>query len=252
MFKQTKKPLFQLRFGVREFAPHLLPTLGFLFFFLLTIFLAHWQWDRSIYKQKMLDEYQARPLAAAVSLETVENAPANYQYNQLILKGHYDNTHTFLLDNSMHHSIPGYMVITPFELTQNKKIILVNRGWMAGNKNRQDLPNISSILGEQTIHGIIKLPPEKVFLLGNNSAEIKTWPMVIEGIQLSEMQKDLHHSTESFLLLLNADEKNGYIRDWQPTLTMGPQKHMAYAVQWLALGFTLVIMYALLNLRRIE
>jgi hypothetical protein len=45
----------------------------------------------------------------------------------------------------------------------------------------------------------------------------------------------LHSPVQDYMLLLDADENDGYVRDWQAPV-MSPERHLAYAGQWLVFG----------------
>jgi surfeit locus 1 family protein len=50
---------------------------------------------------------------------------------------------------------------------------------------------------------------------------------------------------------LDADEPDGFLRDWRPQL-LSPEKHLGYAMQWFAMALALVVIYVVVNLRRPE
>jgi surfeit locus 1 family protein len=51
------------------------------------------------------------------------------------------------------------------------------------------------------------------------------------------------------LILLDAGEPDGYVRNWAPP-GFPPMRHIGYAVQWFALALTLFVIYVVTNLRR--
>ena len=53
------------------------------------------------------------------------------------------------------------------------------------------------------------------------------------------------------LVLLDADQPDGYLRQWQPP-GFPPLRHTAYAVQWFGLALALGIIYLVTNVRRPE
>jgi len=54
---------------------------------------------------------------------------------------------------------------------------------------------------------------------------------------------------ERRLLLLDAQEPRGYVRDWKPG-GRGPEQNWSYAIQWWSFGVVLIGLYVGLNLRR--
>ena len=53
-------------------------------------------------------------------------------------------------------------------------------------------------------------------------------------------------------LVLDEGQSGGLQYDWAPSTVMGPERHLGYAVQWLALAVALLIIYVGVNTRRIE
>jgi len=53
------------------------------------------------------------------------------------------------------------------------------------------------------------------------------------------------------VLLLDAAEPDGYLRDWRAS-DFGPERHLGYAFQWFALAVTLVILYLAWSFRKSE
>jgi surfeit locus 1 family protein len=51
------------------------------------------------------------------------------------------------------------------------------------------------------------------------------------------------------LVLLDADQPDGYVRQWQAP-GLPPLRHVAYAVQWFGLALALGVIYVVTNLRR--
>ena len=51
------------------------------------------------------------------------------------------------------------------------------------------------------------------------------------------------------LVLLDADEPDGYVRNWAPP-GFPPLRHIGYAVQWFGLALALAVIYVVTNFRR--
>ena len=61
----------------------------------------------------------------------------------------------------------------------------------------------------------------------------------------------LGRAVEPGQLLLGADQPHGYQRDWRPgSASFGPERHLAYAVQWWSFAALAVFLLLFLNLRR--
>jgi surfeit locus 1 family protein len=51
-----------------------------------------------------------------------------------------------------------------------------------------------------------------------------------------------------YQLLLDADQANGYLRDWK-AIPVGPEKNYGYAFQWFSFAVVTLVFYVILNVR---
>ena len=243
------KPLIRLHCFGFAFTPKLIPTLGFILCLPILLKLGFWQLHRAEYKQQRQQQFESRPLSTPRTLSQLKQVNIEkLEYYPITLTGHYDNQHQFLIDNRMHNHRVGYEVLTPFIPNSGQKVLLINRGWVPSTGNRQQLPALITVRGQQTIQGLIKLPPKKTFIL-NGRSRAKSWPLLIQTINLKKIASDYHKPLYPFIVLLSPKNQHGYTREWKP-ITMNAKKHLGYAVQWFALALTLVIIYLVLNIQR--
>jgi surfeit locus 1 family protein len=52
------------------------------------------------------------------------------------------------------------------------------------------------------------------------------------------------------LVLLDADQPDGYERVWQARIDMGSDRHLSYAVQWFGFALAAVALFVVLGFRR--
>lgn len=159
---------------------------------------------------------------------------AHFQPTKVI--GHYVQSETMLVQNRYHDGQIGFEVLTPFQIKGEKKLLLVNRGWVA----KLDKQTLSA--REQQITGYIKLLDEYQFILGKNILNPTALPIVMQKIDLDELTRMTHRDYYPYILRLDAKEPNGFVREWIVS-AMPPERHMAYAVQWFALALVLLIAY---------
>ncbi len=249
MTSLRQKSLFRLHCYGFVFTPKLLPSIGFILLLPLLLYLGCWQLQRASYKKNILSQIQQRYKASPLKLSNLAQGIKKLEYYPISVVGHYDDQHQFLLDNRIYHRKAGFEVLTPFipQLQPNKRI-LVNRGWVPQGTTRSELPAIKPTNKIVTINGNIKIPATHTFLLAHHK-NAKTWPMIIQSINLKDIQSALNKKIYPFVLLLSPKDNSGFIRDWRPT-GIKPHKHMGYAVQWFALGLTLVIIYFVLSISR--
>ena len=103
-------------------------TLLALIFMGFFIYLGLWQLNRAKVKQNLLAAYEMRINLPALSAQSFD-LKKDLRYYRLTLTGHFDNQHTFLLDNKIFHQQLGYEVYTPF-ITPGLSPILIDRGFI--------------------------------------------------------------------------------------------------------------------------
>lgn len=221
-------------------------------FMALFINLGCWQLARGKEKAVLQATYQTRlhqPPAPLQQLLPQLKNPDDWRYSPVTVTGHYDNAHTMLLDNKIYQHQVGYEVLTPFVPNNGSQHLLVNRGWIAADKNRQVLPTIPAITGTHQITGFIYVTPGKAFTLGNVT-ETSAWPLRLQALDIPALQEALQQSLYPFVLLLApSDASSDLVRDWQPTV-MSPSKHQGYAVQWFTFAGVLLIIFVALSFRK--
>ncbi len=210
----------------------------------LFIRLGFWQVHRAEEKRHLLTAYQMQMERAPLpfSEEPVQ------QYQRISLEGYYLPI-VLLLDNQHHAHQFGYDVLSPLVLS-NGKVVLIDRGWIAGDAGRLILPRIDTPSLAQHIHGDVYFPSAKQWLLGQ-SLDIKTKHLaVIETLDIATVSQFLHKSVYPFIIRQSADDTNGYVRDWAIVSTP-PGRHDAYALQWFMFAVVAGILYLTLNIKKI-
>ena len=176
---------------------------------------------------------------------------AGLEYQHASTVGRYDNAHQLLLDNRTHEGRAGYQVLTPFILRNSEVAVLVNRGWVPLGVSRNQLPDVTVDEAQRTVLGRLKIPPAKVFMLGEEEPR-QAWPYRIQRIHIPALSEELQRTLLPVVLLLDNAEPDGYLRDWRPLSGFGPEKNVGYAVQWFGLAAALLIIYFTVNSRRVD
>jgi surfeit locus 1 family protein len=238
-----------MRIADHRFAPTLFATALTLVAVALFARLGVWQLDRAGEKEKLQTQY-ARGQASVVEL-TASNAKSLSRYQRVTARGRYDSARQILLDN-MPSAMgqPGYRVVTPFELDSGG-VILVDRGWLPMGPSRAQIPDIEVGTESRTISGRLDLLPRPGVRLGPAAgAEAKNWPRVMSFPEQATIERALGRELLPGLILLDADQPDGYERVWQARADFGPERHIGYAVQWFAFALVAVVIYVLLGFKR--
>lgn len=235
-------PFFKLRFTPKWWA--VLLTMVFITLF---VRLGFWQIQRADEKTRMVIAEAEQAKHAPVTWTSGKQLPMQYQ--QVRLTGHYLSK-VFLLDNQHHDHQFGFDVLIPFELS-DKKVILVDRGWVAGDSMRQSFPSVEIPQGELQLQGAVYFPSTNNWLLGPDSEEKENKITILERINTKFITQILQKSVYPFIIRLDKDQAYGFIREWA-VVSMPPQRHLAYALQWFAMALVILIIFVALNLKKID
>lgn len=242
-FRAIKMPIrLQFRLGKRDYLVKF--QLGFsllcLFIFAVLCLLGTWQLQRYADKKRLLATYQfnmqRNPLPF---LSLPQHTPLQFQ--RVLVSGTYLNSLTLLVQNQLYHGQLGFEVLTPLAVSGEKKLLLVDRGWIKKPAG-QALPMLEQSSAPQQIKGYLKEIQEYQFILGKNILNPTTQPLVVQKIDLTEISHVLQRTFYPVILRLDATEPHGYIRDWV-IVSLQPERHLGYAVQWFALAFVWLLAY---------
>ena len=203
-----------------------------------------WQLDRAGEKRELLARFDVGgAVPASRQLVSDAQAPALH-YERLRLTGRYDPNHQVLLDNLSYEGRPGYQVLTP--LSTPGGTVLVNRGWVPADGNRTVLPDIHVSGQAQEVTGRIDwLPRPGIELTTATPPKDAPWPRRLLFPTSQQISAQLDLPLRDYQLLLDPEAADGYGRNWHPG-GMGPERHVAYAVQWFGLALTVIVIYLVL------
>lgn len=237
----------RMQIGSWQFSPGRWPTLTTLVLLAVLVSLGFWQLDRARQKRDMQAAYAADNAAPRVRIDASAESIDTGRYGFGVASGEYDSAHQFLLDNRTRDGAVGYEVLTPLRFPGSDTAVLVNRGWVPLTGDRSHVPELGVGESLRTVRGRIK-PPSRAFTLGDEEAR-SGWPYRILAIDLERQSLELGYRLVPVILLLDADESDGYERNWR-LFSFGPERNVGYAVQWFGLAVALLIIYLVVNIRR--
>lgn len=208
----------------------------------LLFWLGAWQLDREQVKTALQQDYELRATAPALPLDTIDWQRLDLGFLKVRASGQFETERVYLLDNKIHDGRVGYELINPF-VTEGGQTVLINRGWIAQGASRSELPRIPIIDGRVEIEGSIYVPLEDVFLLNAiEESAITRGPKVIQSIRIDTLSADLEKKLAPYTVRLIDNSPGLEQANWQ-AINMLPEKHRAYAVQWFAMLFALLVMF---------
>ena len=233
----------------RVFAPSWLMSLLTLILLTAFIGLGRWQWQRGEAKQAVWAQYERAAGAEKLGRRAFDDVE---RFAHLEVAGHFQPWHQFLLDNISHEGQPGYEVLTPFVLLDGR-LILVNRGWVPFGGYRDRLPDVGlRDPGEVTITARIDDLPSGGLASGRAApAAGPDWPKLTSFPTAADLAAALGAKLQPRILLLDARDPHGYVRDWRPP-GLPPIRHFSYAIQWWGFAVVLLVLYFGLNFRKVS
>jgi surfeit locus 1 family protein len=237
--------LLKLRAGAWQFAPTLWPTLAALFFFVLTMWLGNWQSERAESKRALQAQYDAATQDSPIHVGPVLLTRDHLLYRKLEVQGVFDDAHTILLDNRVYDGVAGYHVLTPLEIDGSQLAILVNRGWVAAGRSREQLPVIPVPRGQVKLEGMAVDPHSRYLELAHTVPHGRVW----QNLDFARYAAVSRLTLQPVLLLQTSAQPDGLQRNW-PRPDTGVSMHLGYAFQWYSLAATLAVLWLVMNVKR--
>lgn len=213
-----------------------IPTVASLLVILVTSRLGFWQLDRAhqrdALEERMLTVKNASPITLGATLldaKRLDAYPAKVQ-------GEWIKEKTLFLDNQIYQGQAGFQVLMPLRIMGSNLSVLVNRGWTHGMNDRNNLPQIITAEGVQTVEGIIHERTPRVGSVGQNAKNGVIWSQV----EPSEYSAWANLRIQPLVLYQTSTAQDGLVRDW-PHPGNGADRNRGYALQWFSLaGMTLI------------
>jgi surfeit locus 1 family protein len=237
--------LLRLRVGSWQFAPTLWPTLAALFFFVLTLSLGNWQSGRADTKRALQARYDAAVREAPIHVGSALLDRDSVLFRKLEVEGVFDDAHTILLDNRVLNGVAGYHVLTPLRIEGGALALLVNRGWVATGRSREQVPVPPTPTGRVRLEGMAVDPHTRYVELAPTTPQGRVW----QNLDFARYAATSGLNLQPVLLLQTSSLPDGLQRNW-PRPDTGVDTHVSYAFQWYSLAATLAVLWLIMNVRR--
>lgn len=218
-------------------------TLASGIFLPLLIGLGFWQLSRAQEKQVLLDHWyiqQALPPVTINNLDEIENG----NIGMLVLQGEFDPAQYWLLENRFHKGKLGYEVLMVLHTVAGEHL-LVNRGWVAASPYREELPKFATPTEQIELRGTLRKPTD-FSMLDEKDQQADSWPQRILEINIERMSKLYGSDLYPEIFRLEQQSTGALDIDW-PVVNVTPAKHKAYAFQWFAMAFALLVLWICAN-----
>lgn len=232
-----------------RFHPRILPTLATILCCVLFIRLGLWQLHKAEAKQALQAQFDRHLADVPVALPFTIDHLESWRYRHVSISGEYDTRYQILLDNQVENETAGYHVITPMRLEGSEQRILVDRGWIPAPAEHSVIPRIETPSGTQHITGSVWLPSTKIFTL---QAPQTAWQTVWQNMDMERYMHSAPFKTLPLVIRLDANSPaGGFVRNW-PRPAERVETNLSYAYQWFGFAVALVVIYLLVNLKKVE
>jgi surfeit locus 1 family protein len=217
----------------------LLPTL---------VFLGFWQLQRADEKAVLAQTFEQRRHQAPLEIhKAVGRSAEALAYMPVRFSGQFDENRYYLLDNRVYGGKFGYEVISLFRVDGQDLIVLVNRGWIAGDPARLQPPVVTTPVGQIDIRGHVYVAPGEPYLLAEQIIA-PGWPKTLQALEMAKLADSLTSLTDTavftYPVRIDAGMPGALSVDWQ-VINVSPAKHTGYAVQWFTMAAVLALFYIL-------
>jgi surfeit locus 1 family protein len=228
----------------RRVRPALVPTLAAIAGVALFVVAGNWQRDRMEQRLALRAQFDTAMAAPAVALPDLRDWTP-WRYRQVVLTGIYDANRQILLDNKVHDGRSGYQVVTPLTLSDGR-VVLVNRGWVAGGATRVELPKVAPPAGIVSVRGRINIPPAAYVELKHEAPAGPVWQNLdprrfaqVTGIAVAPIVVEQ----------TAGDGGDNLVRDW-PSPDLGAERNRIYMFQWYTFAAMAAGLWLFFTLRR--
>ncbi len=212
----------------------------------LMVGLGFWQLQRAEDKALLAVSWEQRQSAPPAPVQLLWDEPIKaLAYRPVTVSGVYEPDRYFLLDNRIYEGRFGYEVLGIVRLAESDRSVLVNRGWIAGDGARLELPMVPPVNGRVELVGHVYIAPGAPYMLAEQQLD-DAWPKVLQALEMEKILSALDGPAGAQLfpysVRIAAGQPGALTVDWQ-VVNVSPEKHRAYAVQWFTMAAVLLLFY---------
>ncbi|BDY03128.1 SURF1 family protein [Ferrimonas sp. YFM] len=202
--------------------------------------LGWWQLQRAEEKRDLLAQ-MVQNGRVALRWEQLSDEPA-LTGRPLNISGVPRTEHSLLLDNRTLSGRVGYQWLLPLEVVPGEPWLLLDMGFVPSGRDRAVLPELPQVAQQLQLEGRLYRP-------GHNPLANRLLPEPgavtrIQAVNFQELSAWLERPLHPWLLFVDQPADLGFERHWRP-VTLSPERHQGYAMQWFGLALAWVVVVAL-------
>ena len=217
---------------------------------LMAVFLrlGWWQWSKGLEVEAQVTLRDQRSATNPLLLGAQAVNPQEVDGVSVVVRGQFDASQQFFLDNQQYQGRPGVHVITPLQIEGTQVRVLINRGWVGWGSSRSVLPEVAVPAGRVEVRGRASLPSGKAPAFVSES--VGDTGILRTRIRIDEIQATHDHPVQPVVVLMtDADDSDGLIRDW-PEISNKAPMHKGYAAQWFLMAALLLAFFVRSSYRK--
>jgi surfeit locus 1 family protein len=232
--------------GPFSFSPGLVTTLAAAALVALLLSLGRWQVNRAHEKETKQALFDARIHDAPVRLTGPVDSAEPLLYRQVRAAGTWMPEHQIFIDNQIRGGRAGFAVVTPLQLEGVKEAVLVNRGWITRDAQYPRPPKAEVPAGRVEVNGMASLPPARFLELSAETVSGDVW----QNLSLERYRARTGLAVLPIVILQSSPSAGLAAFTEKPDA--GAAKHREYALTWFALAATTLVLWVVLNLKRVR
>lgn len=223
-----------IRFRNQELLIRLPALLAVLGVASLTASAGIWQLSRAEQKRALQRDYESRQALPVVAFSLGPAAQSTPRaFSAVTVHGKWARDMTVFEDNQIFEGRPGFRVYTPLCGPEQRRCVLVERGWVALSGERASLPAVETPSDEVTIEALVDTPSPRFIELDAQVQQGKLW----QNVTVERFRAASGLVLMPFMLRQRSVAPDGLNR-FRPAPDFGVAKHESYALQWFS--FTLL------------
>ena len=195
-----------------------------------------WQIKRAFYKINMEREFMQQQQMSPLEIKSLLDISLSEINRKIIVSGFFYNDKTILLDNVIRKNSVGFNVVTPLRVENSNDYILINRGWVKKNFDKDIDLYAFYEQSKVKISGVLRKINKNFLELSEETVTGNLW----QNLSVERYQTKMDMNISSFIILQDDQINDGLLRV-NDGLKFGIETHIMYAGQWLV--FTILIIF---------
>jgi surfeit locus 1 family protein len=240
--------ILQCSIAGQQFKLNLLLLVVFIALEYLLIHLGLWQLERADEKRNLQQQLAKQQVQPAVDISLASSNVLDYQ--QVTFLGQVVPELTVFVANESYQGQDGYHLLNLVKVNE-QQAVWVNRGWIKALPDRRYLPEVPPLPAQWQVTGVAYYDKGEPILFEHALQQVSQHRWLMQGMSfqlLSQVKVPGNLTLLPFIIRLAPDASHGFIREWR-WLSMSPEKHLAYAIQWFGLALALLILSIFVSIK---